>query len=169
MSAGSVIRAVPAESTERMMQWAALLGGALILVSQYCANSPFQLYSNAEFWLNHPAQILTKLGVTILMLSGAFLWTRYGAKAGAWSFVRQFGTTSLLVYWVHIELVYGRWFFFLKDRLNVLETVIAAVTVILLMLGLSLLRTNWEKVKAMLGDLGWRVSPKANPDAVAGD
>ncbi len=167
MSAGSVIRTVPAESTERVMQWGALLGGALILVSQYFASAPFQLYSKAEFWLNHPAQILTKLGVTLLMLSVAFVWTRWGVKEGACSFVRQFGVTSLLVYWVHIELVYGRWFFFLKERLNVAQTVAAAVTVILLMLALSLIRTNWEKVKATLNDMGWRFGPK--PDPVAGD
>ena len=33
--------------------------------------------------------------------------------------MRQFGTTSLLVYWVHIELVYGRWLYFWKDSLSV--------------------------------------------------
>jgi uncharacterized membrane protein len=167
MSAGSVIRTVPAESTERMMQWGALLGGALILVCQYFANAPFQLYARSEFWLNHPAQILTKVGVTLLMLSVAYVWTHYGAKEGSWSMVRQFGTTSLLVYWVHIELVYGRWFFFLKERLTVPQTVLAAVIVILLMLALSLIRTNWTKVKATLGDMGWHFGPK--PDPVAGD
>ena len=167
LSAGSIIRTVPPEATERMMQWTALVGGALILGCQYFDNAPFQIYSKADFWLNHPGQILTKLGVTLLMLSTAFLWTRYGAKAGAWSLVRLFGTTSLLVYWVHIELVYGRWFYFLHDRLNVTQTVIAAVIVILFMLALALVKTNWSKVKAALGNPGWRVMPKPNP--VAGD
>ena len=108
-----------------MMQWGALLGGALILVCQYFVNSPFQIYAKSEYWLNHPAQILTKVGVTLLMLSVAFVWTRYGARQGGWSFVRQFGITSLLVYWVHIELVYGRWLFFMKDRLTVPQTVVS--------------------------------------------
>ena len=170
MSVGSIIRTVPAESTERMMQWGALIGGALIMVSLYCANSPFTLYPKAEFWLNHPAQILTKLGVGLLMLSVAYLWTRYGVKEGSWSFVRQFGMTSLLVYWVHIELVYGRWFFFLKERLNVPQTIAAAVTVILLMLCLSLIRTNWPKVKGWLAQFGLvRLPQKPQPETVAGD
>jgi uncharacterized membrane protein len=167
MSAGSVIRTVPAESTERMMQWGALLGGALILVCQYFANAPFQIYGRSEFWLNHPAQILTKVGVTLLILPVAFVWTRYGAKEGSWSLARQFGTTSLLVYWVHIELVYGRWFFFLKDRLTVAQTVVTAIIVILLMLALSLMRTNWEKVRATLSNMGWSFGPRT--DSVAGD
>ena len=115
MSAGSVIRTIPPEATERAMQWAALLGGGLILACQYFANLPYTVYAKSDFWLNSPAQVLTKVGVILLMLALAFLWTRYGAKDG-WSWVRQFGTTSLLVYWVHIELVYGRWLWFLKGQ-----------------------------------------------------
>ncbi len=34
------------------------------------------------------------------------LWTRYVNPTG-WSFIRQIGTTSLLVYWVHTEIVYA--------------------------------------------------------------
>ena len=98
VSAGSVIRSIPQGATDRCMQWAAILGGMLILTSQYFANSSFTLYSKSEYWLNSPAQVLTKVGVLFIMVSVAFLWTRYGAKDG-WSWVRQFGTTSLLVYW----------------------------------------------------------------------
>ena len=59
--------------------------------------------------------------------------------------MRQFGTTSLLVYWVHTELVYGRWLYFWKKRLTPLQTAFASVGVILLMLGLSVLKTNWGR------------------------
>ena len=62
MSAGSVIRVIPAEAMERAMQWAALGGGALIFACQYFSNLPFSIYTNAEYWLNSPAQMLTKLG-----------------------------------------------------------------------------------------------------------
>ena len=71
----------------------------------------------SEYWLNSPAQVLTKVGVLFLMVSFAFLWTRYGAGEG-WSWIRQFGVTSLLVYWVHIELVYGHASWFFKDNLT---------------------------------------------------
>src|SRR5207248_1692153 len=94
VSAGSLLRMIPAEATERAMQWAALLGGVLILACQYVSNLPFSVYSNAVFWLNSPALVLIKLGVTLLLLSGAFLWTRFGVQ-DRWSWVRQFGTTSL--------------------------------------------------------------------------
>jgi Acyltransferase family len=155
MSAGSAIRAIPAEFTERAMQWAAILGGALVIACQYLSNVPITIYSKSEYWLNSPAQILTKLGVTLLLLAFAFLWTRY-AKPSGWSWMRQFGTTSLLVYWVHIELVYGRWLWFWKGSLNVGQTAAAAVAVILAMLILSIARTHGTRIGAWLGEwTGW--------------
>ena len=166
MSAGSIIRTVTHESIERVMQWGALAGGALILASQYFANLPFSIYTKSDFWLDSPAQVLTKLGVTMLLAAMAFLWTRYGTKNG-WSWVRQFGTTSLLVYWVHIELVYGRWFYFFKNNLTVAETVLASIVVILLMIAISTAKTKRHRLGAVLANMGWSFGPKA--ERVPGD
>src|SRR5947209_12442131 len=166
ISAGSIIRTVPPDAVERAMLWAAVLGGAVILACQYFANSPYQIYSKSEFWLNSPAQVLTKQGVTLLLLAFAFLWTRYGASSG-WSWVRQFGTTSLLVYWVHIELIYGRASWFLKSNLNVAQTVAAALIVVLLMLAISVIKTHRGKLEGMLQEIGWSFGPRVG--RVSGD
>jgi len=166
VSAGSILRTVPADGVDRAMQWAAVLGGALILTCQYFANGPIQIYAKSEFWLNSPAQVLTKMGVLLLMVAFAFLWTRYGAAPG-WSWVRQFGTTSLLVYWVHIELVYGRASGLLKGNLNVAQAVVAAVVVILLMLAISVFKTHRTQVEAMLQEMRWSFG--ARVDRVSGD
>jgi uncharacterized membrane protein len=165
VGAGSLLRTIQPESTERVMQWAALLGGALIGACQYFSNLPFSIYAKSDYWLNSPALPLTKLGVTLLLLAFAYLWTRH--TAGAWSWLRQLGTTSLLVYWVHIELIYGRWLAFWKGSLNVGQTVSAAGALILLMLMLSWARTNRERLKAWAGDLRWRMLPR--PGAASGD
>ena len=141
VSAGSVIRTVPRDATDRCMQWAALLGGVLILGSQYMANSSFTIYAKSEYWLNSPAQVLTKVGVLFLMVSLAFVWTRYGAGEG-WSWIRQFGVTSLLVYWVHIELVYGRFHILPQRSQSILGASRGLLTIFLAMLALSLLRTK---------------------------
>ena len=166
VSVGSVIRAIPNEATERAMQWGGVLGGVLILASNYLANAPITIYAKSDYWLNSPAQVLTKTGVLLLMVSFAFLWTRYGAKDG-WSWVRQFGTTSLLVYWVHIELVYGHTLWFCKDSLTIPQTAAAAVLVILLMLLVSTIKTHPERWKEFLASLGWKFNPM--PDSAAGD
>jgi len=141
ISAGSLIRILPDEHMDRAMQWSAILGGALFLACQYFASLLYTLYAKSDFWLNSPAQVLSKLGVILLVLPVAYLWTRYSGNRG-WSWIRQFGITSLLVYWVHIELVYGRWLSFCKESLDVTQTAAAATLVILLLLGLSVLRTN---------------------------
>jgi hypothetical protein len=166
VSAGSVIRAIPAEATDRTMQWAAMVGGGAILVCHFLDGLPYAIYAKSEYWLNSPLQILTKLGVTLLILALAFVWTRYAAGEG-WSAVRQFGTTSLLVYWVHIELVYGRGLFFLKGNLNEVQTLVAAVFVILLMLAISVIKTRWTEVRAFLAATGWWSAPKT--ERVPGD
>ena len=166
VSAGSVIRAIPAEATERVMQWAAMLGIGAILVCHYLDSLPYAIYARSEYWLNSPLQILTKQGVVLAILSAAFVWTRYAAGTG-WSWVRQFGTTSLLVYWVHIELVYGRELFFLKGNLSEGQTLVAAVFVILLMLAISVVKTRWTEVRAFLAASGWWSAPKA--ERVPGD
>ncbi len=166
MSAGSIIRTIPAEATGRAMRWVALGGGVLILVSQYLASLPYSIYPKSDFWLNSPAQVLTKQGVTFLLLAGAFLWTRYGSKGG-WSWVRQLGITSLLVYWVHIELVYGRWLWFFKNSLTVPQTVMIALCVILLMVTISTIKTYRERVTMALAEMGWWFTPK--PERVPGD
>jgi hypothetical protein len=165
MSAGSMIRIIPEEHMDRTMQWSAIFGGGLVLASQYFAGLPYSIYPKSDFWLNSPAQILTKLGVILLILPIAFLWTRYG-WSGGWSWVRQFGTTSLLVYWVHVELVYGRWLYFWKENLDVAGTVVAALVVILLMLAISWLRTNRDRWGSLIPVPRWY---RSVPERVPGD
>ncbi|HTM50794.1 MAG TPA: heparan-alpha-glucosaminide N-acetyltransferase domain-containing protein [Bryobacteraceae bacterium] len=147
MAAGSAIRVLKDEQMDRAMQWAALLGGGLIVGGRYFAEIPFSLYTKSDFWLNGPELILIKLGVILWILAFAFLWTRYAAGSG-WSFLRQLGMTSLLVYWIHIELVYGRWLGGWKESLDNTQVVALACAVIALMLAISLARTSAGKLAA---------------------
>lgn len=135
LACGSVIPRVPRESWNRVMQWAALLGFALLFSGRYCAELPYSIYSNANFWLNSPALIACKMGALFLMAAGAFLWTEYFSFGP--SFVRLLGMTSLAVYWVHIELVYGNSLYFFKEQLMPWESLIAAACMITLMTAMA--------------------------------
>jgi uncharacterized membrane protein len=145
ISIGSLLRLAKPDQMNRIMQWGALAGLALAFGGQYFSNLPYSLYPKSEFWLNSPGLIVIKLGVVMLVLSFAFVWTEFAVGGNSWSWIRQLGTTSLLVYWVHIELVYGRWFGAQKETLTNLECVVAAVVVIVLMVALSLAKTHWKK------------------------
>jgi hypothetical protein len=167
MSAGSLIRLLKHEQYDRAMQWAALLGVGMILAARYFANLPVSIYPKSEFWLDSPAQVLIKLGVILVILAAAYVWTQYAAAPG-WSWVRQFGTTSLLVYWVHIELVYGRWLPWCKNNLDVGQTVLAAAVLIVLMLLLAVAKTYRRDIAAYVSDWRWSWSA-AKPDRVPAD
>jgi hypothetical protein len=64
------------------------------------------------------------------------------------SMMRVFGQTSLLVYWVHVELVYGLAFKRLANRLSMAQATVAFVLMTAAMLGLSVLRLKYWR--------GWR-------------
>jgi uncharacterized membrane protein len=147
MSAGSILRILTPEEVGPAMHWFGWGGLALAFSAYSLSNVSASIYPNSDFWLNSPALIFIKLGAVLIAIAFAWVWN-LGISATSWSWVRQLGLTSLLVYWVHVELVYGRWFGALKTQLSVGETLLAALVTLLLMLGLSLLRTNWVAVKA---------------------
>src|ERR1051325_3196872 len=70
---GSIIRTIQPEAVDRAMQWTALAGGVLILTCQYFANSAVTIYAKSDYWLNSPAQVLTKTGVLLIMMAFAFV------------------------------------------------------------------------------------------------
>jgi uncharacterized membrane protein len=162
MAAGSILRTVGKEELQRTMQWAMLLGILLVVGGQYFSNLPYSLYTKSEFWLDSPGLTVIKLGVLLTIAAIAYLWvTMAGSR---WSLFRQLGRTSLLVYWVHIELVYGRWFGPWKAQFVILQVVVFAIVLIITMTGLSLLRTNWQSVRSFLSP-----APIPEPGSVSGD
>jgi uncharacterized membrane protein len=146
MSAGSILRLLKPDEVAPAMQWFGWGGLALAFGAYTISSMSMSIYSNSDFWLNSPALIFIKLGTILILVAFAWLW-HLRTSARDWSWVRQFGLASLLVYWVHVELIYGRWFGSLKATLTVGQTVFASVLTLLLMLALSLLRTNWAQVK----------------------
>ena len=147
MAAGSLIRIVKKEDMQQVMLWTMTIGLGVAGMSYYFSNLPYSIYAKSEFWLNSPALILIKLGVVLCILALAFLWIQLGAPQ-RWSLFRQLGTTSLLVYWVHIELVYGRWFGVWKEGLSVAQVVTFTIILLALMAALSVLKTRYRSFRS---------------------
>ena len=128
IAGGTLLKACRPEHLDRFMQWGAMVGFGLVIGGQYFSNLPYSLYAKSEFWLNSPGLIFIKLGVVLLLAAFAFLWSER-SWGMSWSWLRTLGTASLLVYWVHIEVVYGRWFGQYKDKLDTWGCVVASVLV----------------------------------------
>jgi uncharacterized membrane protein len=163
MAAGSALRLIRPEDLGRAMLWFMCIGLGLAFGAHYAANLPYSVYPKSEFWLNSPALILIKLGLVLVLLSAAYLWI-HATGPQRWSLLRQLGTTSLLVYWVHIEIVYGRWFGVWKESLTVPQVLAFTAVLIVLMTALSVWRTRRRKPTSFFGS-----APAALPRAVSGD
>jgi uncharacterized membrane protein len=165
LSFGSILRTLEEEQIPSAMLWIGLAGLVAAFGAHTFSNVGVSLYSKSDFWLDNPLLVVIKLGVILIGVSFAFIWHRQ-ASAQRWSWIRQLGVTSLLVYWVHIELVYGRWLGAWKESLTAEQTILAAVGVVVLMLVLSVGRSNSSKIRGALSGL---LQPAPEPRRVSGD
>jgi uncharacterized membrane protein len=153
LAAGTVVRHTVAERFERLMQWSFLLGLMLVIAAQYFSNIPYSVYGKSNFWTDSPTLILIRTGIALLVLAGCYLWTQYVAASG-WSWMQVLGRNSLMVYWVHVMLVYGNIVRPLKQNLGIPQTALATVAVTALMVGMS---EAWLRRKARKAQQ-WRLA-----------
>jgi len=127
-------------------------GAALILLARIFDHSSMQLYSVYDYWHTSPNFLLTRLGILLLIALLSYAWCRWGLATWGFSPLIQLGQTSLLVYWVHIEFVYGRFSILPKRSVGIGRASLGLLTITLMMLALSLLRTrvDWKAITASL-------------------
>ena len=147
LATGAVVKRADAARIERLMQWCVLVGFALIFVAQYFSNLPYSIYPKSSFWTDSPALVLIRVGICLLAMVGAFLWTEFCAGPG-WSWMQALGKTSLLVYWIHVMIVYGSWANSVKRTMNVWQAALATVALTGLMVALAALRLRWTAWRA---------------------
>jgi uncharacterized membrane protein len=116
-------------------------------LSQLLDGASLRLYSAAiyDYWHTSPEFFLMRCGILLALLFLAYAWCRWGWAQKGFSPIIQLGTTSLLVYWVHIEFVYGRFSILPKGRCSILKATAGLLIIFLAMVALSVLRTRWKK------------------------
>jgi uncharacterized membrane protein len=126
-------------------------GGAIACeASQLLDRAPARLYPAEiyDYWHTSPEFFLMRCGVLLVLLFLVYAWCRWGWAKKGLSPIIQLGNTSLLVYWVHIEFVYGRFSILPKGRCSILKATAGLLVIFLAMVALSVLRTRWKKRKA---------------------
>lgn len=63
-------------------------------------------YAASYFWTSAPSFFFIRIGLLIAVVAAAYAWA-LRSTADRFSPLQQFGRTSLFVYWIHVELVYG--------------------------------------------------------------
>jgi uncharacterized membrane protein len=63
-------------------------------------------YAHSEFWGSSPAFFALRVGLLTLTIPFAYGWERLVVRT-SWSPIEQLGRSSLFIYWIHVELVYG--------------------------------------------------------------
>ncbi len=128
-----------------------VLGAALWLLAHWLDSLPVQAYAVYNYWLTSPNYFLARAGVLLMLLSVSWMWCR--VKPGwVWSPLIQLGKTSLLVYWVHIEFVYGRFSILPKHANSIPHASWGLAVITVAMLVLSVGRTMAKGKGAQL----WR-------------
>lgn len=122
--------------------WFAVAGVVSIAMGMIGDRLPFQLYRVYDYWHTSPNFFAVKFGVLLLMVSFSYWWCLWVGGRG-FSGVAQIGQTSLLVYWVHIPFVYGRFNYFSRE-LSIAAASVGLLTVMLSMLLLSILKTRYR-------------------------
>jgi uncharacterized membrane protein len=131
-----------------------VVGVVLIELSRWLDAIPYQLYPVYDYWHTSPNFFVIRVGMLLLILTGTYAWCRWGLAQWGFSPLIQLGQASLLVYWVHIEFVYGRFSILTKHAQTISGATLGLAIIFLSMLALAYIRTHAK---------GWLKNPQRRP------
>ncbi len=128
------------------------IGIVFVELSRWLDSLPVQLYPVYDYWHTSPNFFLIRLGMLMMILTASYAWCRWGLGQWGFSPLIQLGQASLLVYWVHIEFVYGRLSILPKRAQGIGMASAGLLTITLAMLALAYIRTHingWMKDRGL--------------------
>ena len=134
----------------------ALVGVLGILAARQFDHSAIHLYATYDYWHTSPNFLMMRVGLLLVISLLSYAWCRWGLATRGFSPLIQLGQTSLLVYWVHIEFVYGRFSLLPKRAETVPTATRGLIEITLFMLILSLIRTRIDGKKIDWKTRDWK-------------
>jgi uncharacterized membrane protein len=151
LAAGSLLLSNWARNNQAVSLALAALGGvALIALGLWLDARPVGLYATRDFWHTSPNFFLVRVGVVLIVLFLGYAWCRWGAGEWGFSPLIEMGKCSLLVYWVHIEFVYGRLSIVPKRSAGVGTATLGLIAIFLAMTALATVRNRFPKWKPQM-------------------
>lgn len=82
-------------------------GGTSVALAAYGASFLPTPYARSDFWTSSPCFFFIRTGVMTAAIALAYAWEARRKGASSRSPMQQLGRTSLFIYWIHVEMVYG--------------------------------------------------------------
>jgi uncharacterized membrane protein len=104
---GVLIDRTTTGASEARLNLGIALGGLALTAGSYAASFLPSPYEQSNFWTSSPAFFFLRTGVLVASVGFAYAWAQRPTRMFAFSPLEQMGRTSLFIYWIHIELIYG--------------------------------------------------------------
>jgi uncharacterized membrane protein len=145
LAVGFILQSSWAHALEPRAFFSLGLGGSVLIeFARWLDAQPRQLYSVYDYWHTSPSFFLVRVGMLLVILTASYAWCRWGAGQWGFSPLILLGQASLLVYWVHIEFVYGRVSILPKHAMGTGGASVGLLLISLAMLGLAYVRTKMK-------------------------
>ena len=119
--AGELLDAARTREQERLLHGALALAALAGIAGGYGASFLPSIYPNAQFWTSSPTFFFIRLGIVTAAVPLAWI------VGLSWGPLVTMGRSSLFVYWIHVEMVYGGLAIALKRRLPWEWSIVATV------------------------------------------
>jgi uncharacterized membrane protein len=105
--AGVLIDCARTTAQETRLNWKFAIAGASLAAGAYGASFLPTPYARSDFWTSSPSFFFLRAGLMTFAIALAYAWEQRPGAGRKWSAVRLLGQTSLFIYWIHVEMVYG--------------------------------------------------------------
>jgi len=105
--AGVLIDTTRTPPTESRLNLRFAIAGTVLALAALAASRLPSPYANSYFWTTSPAFFFLRVGILVALIGVAYAWYRRPGGEAKWSPLQQLGRTSLFIYWIHVEMVYG--------------------------------------------------------------
>jgi len=145
LAVGFVLQSPWVRGREARIFFALGAGGIAVVETARWVNArPWHIYAVYDFWHTSPSFFAIRLGMLMAILSASYAWCRWGAAQWGFSPLIQLGKASLLVYWVHMEFVYGRVSILHKHGVGIRAATVGLLVIFVGMVALAAFRTRMK-------------------------
>ena len=156
---GVLIDETRTSEAERRLNIALGIAGVATAAIAYWYSFRPNPYLQSDFWTSSPSFFFMRAGIMTAAIGFAYAWHLRPGGADKWSPMAQLGRTSLFIYWIHVEMVYGLVSLRLHQSLTLAQAWIAWVLFSVFMLLCSIAKDRFVGWWAVRRQRGTRATP----------